>query len=121
MVRESIGWGHTQLQTHLKRLEELEYLLIHRGGRGQCFEYELLFEPPADEGQRFLARLIDVERLRRQYDDDRSGAKREKSGSGRGQIGPKSGASRASKNSASPVAVNANPVTETEVSQNAHR
>ena len=26
---------------HLHRLEELEYLLVHRGGRGQSFVYEL--------------------------------------------------------------------------------
>ena len=34
-IREFTAWGHTQLKVHLKRLEELEYLLIHRGGRGQ--------------------------------------------------------------------------------------
>jgi hypothetical protein len=41
-VRESTKWGDTQLKIHLARLVELEYLLIHRGGRGQSFEYELL-------------------------------------------------------------------------------
>ena len=35
------GWGDTQLKLHLDRLEELEYLLVHRGGRGQSFVYEL--------------------------------------------------------------------------------
>ncbi len=34
-VRAHTGWGHTQLKTHLHRLEELEYLIVHRGGRGQ--------------------------------------------------------------------------------------
>ena len=43
-IREFTGWGHTQLKVHLKRLEELEYLLIHRGGRGQSFVYELLYD-----------------------------------------------------------------------------
>ena len=43
-VREHAGWGNTQLKVHLKRLEELEYLLVHRGGRGQSFVYELLYE-----------------------------------------------------------------------------
>ena len=43
-VREYTGWGDTQLKVHLHRLEELEYLLVHRGGRGQSFVYELLFE-----------------------------------------------------------------------------
>ena len=46
-VREATGWGNTQLKVHLKRLEELEYLLVHRGGRGQSIVYELLYEKPA--------------------------------------------------------------------------
>jgi DNA primase len=40
-VREATGWGHTQLKVHLRRLEELEYLIVHRGGRGQGYVYEL--------------------------------------------------------------------------------
>ena len=45
-VRAYTGWGDTQLKVHLHRLEELEYLLVHRGGRGQSFVYELLFDAP---------------------------------------------------------------------------
>ncbi len=67
-IREHTGWGHTQLKVHLKRLEELEYLLIHRGGRGQSFVYELLYDPPPDAQGKFLARLSDVEQLKRKYD-----------------------------------------------------
>lgn len=40
-VRAFTGWGHTQLKTHLHRLEELEHLIVHAGGRGQTFVYEL--------------------------------------------------------------------------------
>ena len=47
-VREFTGWGDTQLKTHLHRLEELEYLLIHRGGRGQK---AWLYELPASRGR----------------------------------------------------------------------
>ena len=42
-VRSHTGWGDTQLRVHLGRLEDLEYLLAHRGGRGQSFVYELVF------------------------------------------------------------------------------
>ena len=63
-VREATGWGDTQLKTHLHRLEELEYLLIHRGGRGQSIVYELVFTRPADGGKPVLGGLIDVEKLR---------------------------------------------------------
>jgi DNA primase catalytic core len=64
-VREAIGWGDTQLKIHLHRLEELEYLLIHRGGRGQSIVYELVFTRPADGGKPVLGGLIDVEKLRK--------------------------------------------------------
>ena len=46
-VREHTRWGDTQLKIHLARLVELEYLLVHRGGRGQSFEYELLYDGAA--------------------------------------------------------------------------
>ncbi len=96
-VREFTGWGHTQLKIHLKRLEELEYLLVHRGVRGQSFVYELLYEPPPDAGKRFLARLLDVERLR-QYDGDQSGSNGQQSVTGRPQVGAKPGRGRPRKN-----------------------
>jgi DNA primase len=40
-VRHWTHWGHTQLKIHLHRLEELEYLIVHQGGRGQSFVYEM--------------------------------------------------------------------------------
>jgi DNA primase len=66
-VRAHTGWGHTQLKMHLHRLEELEYLIVHHGGRGQTFVYELNW----------------------------SGLEEEKPGASRPQVGALSGASRA--------------------------
>jgi DNA primase len=63
-VRGCTGWGDTQLKVHLHRLEELEYLLVHRGGRGQSFVYELVFENTGQDGKPHLPGLIDVDRLR---------------------------------------------------------
>jgi hypothetical protein len=65
-VRTHTGWGHTQLKTHLHRLEDLEYLIVHHGGRGQTFVYELNW----------------------------SGAEEEKSGPSRPQVGGMSGPGR---------------------------
>jgi DNA primase catalytic core len=62
-VRAATGWGDTQLKIHLHRLEELEYLLIHRGGRGQSIVYELMFTRPADGGKPVLGGLIDILKL----------------------------------------------------------
>jgi hypothetical protein len=86
-VREACGWGNTQLKVHLHRLEELEYLLIHRGGRGQSIVYELLYDGDLDD-QKHLMGLIDVEKLK--YDEKKSGVKPNRSGSSRPQVGAKS-------------------------------
>jgi DNA primase catalytic core len=41
-VREHTRWGDTQLRVHLHRLEEMEYLILRRGGgQGQTFVYQL--------------------------------------------------------------------------------
>jgi hypothetical protein len=53
-VRAATGWSDAQVKRHLHKLEELEYLIVHRGGRGQSFVYELFFEKPADPEKPFL-------------------------------------------------------------------
>ena len=40
-VRAYAGWGATQIRVHLDRLVEMEYVIVHHGGRGQTFVYEL--------------------------------------------------------------------------------
>jgi len=91
-IREATGWSHTQVRVHLERLVELEYVLVHRGGRGQSFEYELLYDGRGEDGAPFLAGLIDVEALERtSYDGDLAGSKGHLAGGWRGQNGPKTG------------------------------
>jgi DNA primase len=97
-VREHTRWGDTQLKIHLGRLVELEYLLVHRGGRGQSFEYELLYDGGSDP-QRHLNGLIDVEVLRaaqaHRYDAQRSGSEAMQSAVGRSVVGTPSAGGRA--------------------------
>ncbi len=57
-IRCYSGWGQTQLRIHLKRLVDMEYLLVHRGGRGQAFEYELLWDGQGQDGQPFFSGLL---------------------------------------------------------------
>jgi DNA primase catalytic core len=99
-VREATGWGNTQLKVHLRRLEELEYLLVHRGGRGQSFVYELLYDGDAEQPAPHLSGLIDVAELKRSYDDNQSGSKSKRSETGRPQVGVVSGDSRPHRNGA---------------------
>lgn len=63
-VRACTGLSDTQCRLHLERLAALEYLLTHRGMRGQSYEYELLHDAPLDADGPRLAGLIDVEALR---------------------------------------------------------
>ena len=63
-VRAFSGWSAFQVKKHLGNLVDLEYALIHRGGRGQSFVYELLYSGEGDEGSKFVMGLIDVDKLR---------------------------------------------------------
>ena len=102
-VRAFTGWGDTQLKIHLHRLEEMEYLLIHRGGRGQSFVYELMFTRPSDGGKPVLGGLIDMDALRKHdYDGKKSGQTTERAGPSQPQVG---GVSVAVKPLASPVSM----------------
>ncbi len=97
-IRAATHWSDGQLKIHCKRLEELEYLLVHRGSRGHSLEYELLYDgAPADNADTAsrLMGLIDIDSL---YDAETSGVKKQKSGTkqqksapSQGEVRPKSG------------------------------
>jgi hypothetical protein len=89
-VRKHTRWGDTQLKVHLARLAELEYLLVHRGGRGQSFEYELLYDGSAEEQGPHINGLIDVEALRHACTAERSGSNSTQSALGRDMAGNQS-------------------------------
>jgi hypothetical protein len=59
-VRHHTGWSATQVRIHMDRLQEMEYLLAHRGGRGQSFVYELIFERGDTPSKPQIPGLIDV-------------------------------------------------------------
>ncbi|HEX2681310.1 MAG TPA: hypothetical protein VHQ03_08455, partial [Candidatus Dormibacteraeota bacterium] len=70
-----------------------EYLLVHRGMRGQSFEYELLFDGAADEHRPHLAGLIDTAALASTTASSR-GSEGQFAGPSRPQRGPIAGSSR---------------------------
>lgn len=88
-VREALAWSDTPLKIHLGRLVEMEYLLVHRGGRGQSYAYELLYRGEGDSGSPFVMGLLDVATL--DYDASRSGQNAHRSGVGPGLVRPRSG------------------------------
>ena len=117
-VREWTGCGQTQLRLHLARLVDLEYVVVHRGGRGQTFVYELVYDGRGEDGRPFLPRLIDVAALPEGAtvgtnlsgaSEHLSGSTSERSGPNRPRNGVESGGSRSSD---SPVIVSlSNPLT----------
>ena len=64
-VRLATGWTDFQVRIHLDRLVSLEYVLVHRGARGQSFVYELLYDGQGKEGEPFVIGLADVDAIAR--------------------------------------------------------
>jgi hypothetical protein len=94
-IREHTGWSDGQLKIHCSRLTELEYLLVHRGGRGHSIVYELLYDGELNDNKHLMG-LIDVEKLR--YDEEKSGVKTQKTALSQGQVRPKSAPSQGVEN-----------------------
>lgn len=88
-VRAATGWGDTQVRLHLARLVDLEYVLVHRGGRGQSFVHELLYDGQGKEGELFVIGLCDVEALgRASGNETTTSTSRGFEATSRGQRGP---------------------------------
>jgi len=58
-VRRFTGWTEFQVRTHLTKLQDMEYILPHYGGRGQSFVYELLFNGE-DDGRPQMCGLLNM-------------------------------------------------------------
>jgi hypothetical protein len=86
-IRDFTQWSDGQLKIHCKRLEEMEYLLVHRGGRGQSIEYELLYDAEQSVDHHLMG-LINTENLH--YDSEKLGQKDQKLVPSQGQVSPKS-------------------------------
>ena len=86
-VRAATGMSDTQLRLHLERLVQMEYLLVHRGMRGQSFEYELLYDGAGENDHTFVPGLIDPDTLK-------AAAGATTTASSRGETGQFAGSSR---------------------------
>ena len=105
-VRAWTTWGDTVLKKHLGRLEDMEYLAAHRGGRGQSFVYELVFAPGEDPSKARLPGLISAygkdvyDEKKSPLNDEKSHPEEEKSPSGRPQV---AGVSRGGRTTPGPI------------------
>jgi len=67
-IREFTGWSDFQVKSHMRKLEDLEYVLIHRSAPGLRTVYELLYRGEGRNGDHFVIGLLEVEKLQRNYD-----------------------------------------------------
>jgi DNA primase len=119
-VRTATGLSDTQARLHLERLCAMEYLLTHRGQRGQSYEYELLHDQPPTADTPHLCGLIDTTALQslqtqpesaltkpssRGADGEFAGRHDEFAPSTRPQNAPNAGGSRSGKTPAHPHAI----------------
>ena len=63
-IREYSGWSDFQVKTHIRQLEELEYIHSATGRKGKEYVYELLYNGGGEDGKPFVIGLIDMEQLK---------------------------------------------------------
>jgi hypothetical protein len=106
-AREALGTGATQTKIHLRRLVDLEYVLVHRAAHAHGVAYELAYAREdearsATSESAIVSELRDVAMLAtRTHDgqrpgsrDDRSASARERPGRGRPPVGGRPGGGR---------------------------
>jgi len=121
-IRDATSWGNTQLKIHLDRLEDMEYILSHRGGRGQSFVYELLYQGEGEQGNNFMLGLKNLDEKLGKYTHENklTGQTDKFTGSKRPQNGVKTGSSRTSKKSLPTNNTNGSEQINGKISKNAH-
>jgi hypothetical protein len=62
-VRSYSRWSDSRLKIHMRRLQDLEYVVLHRGGRGLVHEYEILWERRTESGKPSLPGILDADQL----------------------------------------------------------
>ncbi len=65
-IREFSGWSDFQVKTHIRQLEELEYLYSITGRKGKEYLYELVYTGGGeDENKKFLIGLADMDEVKK--------------------------------------------------------
>jgi len=65
MVREYTGWTDWQVKTHIRQLEDLEYITARIGAKGKEYSYVLNYQGQAEESGRCYLNLTTVEEIKR--------------------------------------------------------
>jgi DNA primase len=65
-IREHTDWTDWQIKTHIKQLEELEYLYVRIGSRGKEYSYALNYQ--GQENSRFCLNLTSIEEIKKRME-----------------------------------------------------
>jgi hypothetical protein len=68
MVREYAGWTDWQVKTHIRQLEDLEYLAAHMGSKGKEYSYVLNYHGQGEDSGRCYLELTTVAEVKRQIE-----------------------------------------------------
>jgi len=93
-AREHLSVGDTQMKVHIRRLVDMEFLVIHRGGEGRRIAYELVYQGEGQDGGKFLPGLA----ADAGTTTSGRGSEAHRSGSGRPPVGAKSAGGRGAEN-----------------------
>ncbi len=63
-IREYTGWSDFQVKTHIRQLEDLEYIYSTAGRKGKEYVYELVYTGGGEDGKSFLIGLVDMGQLK---------------------------------------------------------
>jgi hypothetical protein len=70
-IREHIKWSDWQIRTHIKQLEELEYVYVRMGARGKQYSYAMNYNGQGSQGKRFYLNLTPVEEIKKLLKKDK--------------------------------------------------
>ena len=69
-IREYSGWSDFQVKTHIRQLEELEYIWATMGRKGKEYIYELAYTGGGEDGKPFMIGLTDIGQLKRKAEKE---------------------------------------------------
>ena len=70
MIREFTGWTDWQIRSHIKQLEELEYIYARQGYMGKEYAYVLQYQGQAEESGHCFLNLTTVKQVKRMIKQD---------------------------------------------------
>lgn len=71
MIREYTSWTDWQIRTHIKQLEEMEYIYVRVGNRGKEYSYALHYKGQAEEQSKCYLNLTPVDEIKKQIAKDK--------------------------------------------------